>query len=321
MTEEEANFKLVNEEYNYFNNYSENCETTYCAVVKMSNNFSIKDDYYIEIGLTNFTVLREWDYKSMDMMIKERIANEFISNDFKDDYLVGNVIPVSSEKITLLSNSLKREKITGGCSVFYKNSDNKTGTAGAFFKLKNSEDVYMLSNRHVIVDPDCEMDTQVVHPSRMDSSNEFPDQVIGSIYWRSDKDDEFLDAAISKIDYPVEIGRYSLCRNLKFKSLGKAKLHQNVSKTGRSSGITFGEIRSINCTVNVTEKIEAPRFFKHQILSNNIAIDGDSGSVLVNEDEEVVGLIFASNKKTASFSNNINYIFNNKNIKDFSKFV
>ena len=321
MTELEANFKLKLKEFDYFNNYSPECETTYCAVVKHSNDFSIIDDYYIEIGLTNFSVLTDPNYISDEYIIKKKVAHDFITKEFQEEYLKGNEVPVYSDKISLLGSSLKHDKITAGCSVFYKSSIIRNGTAGAFFKLKDSQDIYMISNRHVIVDSDFELGTEVVHPSRNDSSEALPSEIIGTIYWTSSPKDELLDAAVSKIHYPVDVGRYSLCRNIKFKSLGDAVINQNVSKVGRSTGLTHGEIRSINCTINVTEEIERPRFYRHQILSTNLAIRGDSGSVLVNSNEEVVGLIFASNKKAACFSNNIKYIFNEHNVHEFSKFV
>jgi len=321
MTEQQANLKLLKKEYDYFNHFSEKCETIYCAVVKRSNDYSISDDYYIEIGLTNYTVLTDPKYKALDALAKQSMSAQFISDAFKDDYFRGNVNPVNTQEAVLLSNSLKHDKITGGCSVFYESSANRSGTAGAFFKLKHSQDIFLLSNRHVIVDPDFEENTCVVHPSRQDSSDACPNEIIGKIHWTSAKDDDLLDAAVAILDYPVDIGRYTLCHSLKFNSLGEASLHQNVSKYGRSSGMTYGEIRSINCTVNITGRIEKPRFFRQQLLSTNLAIDGDSGSVLVNTNEEVVGLIFASNRNRASFSNNIKYIFNKPKIRDFSKFV
>ena len=325
MTEEEANRKLksAEKEKEYFT-ISNLHETQYAAVIKKTNNFHIDNDYAIEIGLSNFT----YEYDSMENLFTYLSPRENLSPETMEDFDKKDIIPVQSDRISLhsISNKSKKlEKLSGGCSISYENSDIYSGTAGAFFKLCNSHHIYLLSNRHVIVDNDFELETMVIHPSETDAIKKEDISVIGKIFWTSKAKDDFLDAAIAIVNKntQIDIGKYTVNNKLQFDSLAYPKIGQNVKKIGKTSGVTFGEIKSINCTVNVTENIRKPKMYRQQILTTCLSKPGDSGSIFINSNNEVVGLLFGGNRLTASFSNNIMNIFNNKHpkINNFSKFV
>ncbi|PWH83050.1 hypothetical protein DIS18_00400 [Algibacter marinivivus] len=326
MTEKEANEKLNSKEKEteYFN-LSALHETQYAAVIKKSNDFSIIDDYAIEIGLSNFT----YEYDSLKGLFGYFSKKEGMSLETQKDFQNGDIFPVKSNPISLHSNSSyyqKLEKLTGGCSISYENGDIYSGTAGAFFKLSDSQNIYMISNRHVIVDNDYGLETKIIHPSKTDAEKKEDISLIGKVFWTSKEKDDLLDAAIAIIydeKTTVDIGKYSISNQLNFNSIAAPKIGQNIKKIGKTSGVTFGEIKSINCTVNITENIKKPKIYRKQILTTCISKPGDSGSVLLNNNNEVVGLLFGGNKLTASFSNNIMNIFNpiHPEINNFSKFV
>ena len=326
MTEQDANDRLNSKEKEaeYFK-LSALHETQYAAVIKKSNDFSIIDDYAIEIGLTNFT----YEYDTLRGLFTYFSMNEGMSSETQNDFQNGDIFPVQSNPISLHStpiNGKKLQKLTGGCSISYENGDIYTGTAGAFFKLSHSQDIYMLTNRHVIVDNDYELESRVIHPSKTDAEKKEDINIIGEVFWTSKEKDDLLDAAVAIIynkKAPVDIGKYCISNQLNFNSIAAPKIGQNIKKIGRTSGVTFGEIKSINCTVNISENINRPKIYRKQILTTCISKPGDSGSVILNSNNDVVGLLFGGNKLEASFSNNIMNIFNpiHPEINNFSKFV
>jgi len=66
-----------------------------------------------------------------------------------------------------------------------------------------------------------------------------------------------------------------------------------VKKFGRSSGLTFGEIISASYDLLVGFP-PVLAYFEDVILLEMLAEPGDSGSVLLDEENRVLGLIFAS---------------------------
>jgi hypothetical protein len=296
MTQAEANQRLIDREEIYFQNNGLSY-TSYAAVIKKTNDFKIKDDYIIEYALSNTELFYD--------NLKNRVLNPVIEKDINEKELKitnSGVVSLQSEKLS---------KLTGGCSVYFQEGSRNSGTAGAFFKIKSNKEIYMLSNEHVIVDSNYGLNTKVVHPASSDVNNDGTNCLIGHVVWTSQKSDELMDAAIAKIDYPVSVGKYSLSPDIKFLKFKKPKIGQNVKKYGKTTKLTHGEIRSINCTVNVSGTASYNRLFKYQILTTFMSKPGDSGSILVTDKNELVGLIFAGDDESVTFANNINYIFEN----------
>jgi len=98
MTEKEANDRLNSKEKEaeYFK-LSALHETQYAAVIKKSNDFSIIDDYAIEIGLTNFT----YEYDTLRGLFTYFSMNEGMSSETQNDFQNGDIFPVQSNPISL----------------------------------------------------------------------------------------------------------------------------------------------------------------------------------------------------------------------------
>jgi hypothetical protein len=75
-------------------------------------------------------------------------------------------------------------------------------------------------------------------------------------------------------------------------NLGDLQEAEVVKKSGRTSGLNQGTVVGSNGIANVSygDKIA---IFEDQIITTAIAEGGDSGSVVLNEKNEVVGLLFA----------------------------
>ncbi|MFY0631035.1 MAG: trypsin-like peptidase domain-containing protein [Flavobacteriaceae bacterium] len=308
---EEANNLLHVNEEEYFKPTSSS-SVHYIAVVKKSLNPDIIDDYVIEIGMSNYRTATRHKFLS-------DFDNDFINDSIKKGLENNDVIinlGVSEFKYQNC-NGLK-EKITGGVSVSYKDSTNVRGTAGAFFKmLNNSKEIYLLSNHHVLVDKD-ESNKIIVHPSRLDCKNPIE---IGELYWKCFN--QYFDAAIAKINYPVDIGKFTSSKHLIFNGIEEPKIGQNIRKYGLKTKLTHGEVRSVNCTISNGDNY--PKYYRNQILTSFMSLDGDSGSVLVNSDNKVIGLIFGGDDETSTYANNITKIFKSNICGEpkisFSKFV
>jgi S1-C subfamily serine protease len=73
---------------------------------------------------------------------------------------------------------------------------------------------------------------------------------------------------------------------------GEAKLGDKVKKSGRTTGVTEGDVIATDGAVNVSygEKVAV---FEDQIVTSAMSEGGDSGSAVINEKNEVAGLLFA----------------------------
>lgn len=72
------------------------------------------------------------------------------------------------------------------------------------------------------------------------------------------------------------------------------KVGMVVKKTGRTTNVTLGRIQAIAATIDVNYGGGRVARFKDQIITTNMAAGGDSGSLVLNaDDNKAVGLLFA----------------------------
>lgn len=72
-----------------------------------------------------------------------------------------------------------------------------------------------------------------------------------------------------------------------------ARIGLNVQKSGRSTGLTRGQIRVIKAVVRIGFSGGRTALFTNQIVTTKMGTAGDSGSLLLNQDNHAVGLLFA----------------------------
>jgi len=321
MTQEEANKKLeeIQEEF-FITNTS--LQTKYIAVVNTNNFEPNPKGYYLEIGISNSETLTIIDAYKNDAIIKSSSFDRFI-NTFNDPKEIENAIK-NDKKIFVFSGANKYcttrddfshsenhyDKLVSGISISNAGDTSSSGTAGAFFKIKN--DTFMITNRHVLL---LSKDRCVSQPSLSDTGGTKPKSKIGEILWWSndgkEKDrDTYMDAAIAKISYPVDFIKASRCKGVTYNGIKKpAKIGMRVRKCGRTTGLTYGVIRSVNCVVNIQERGDT-YLYEEQILTSFMSESGDSGSILIDDTNHIVGLLFAGDtEKHNSYYNNIERVF------------
>lgn len=83
----------------------------------------------------------------------------------------------------------------------------------------------------------------------------------------------------------------------------QASLGMPVRKSGRTTGLTTGEIIVIDATVDVSYGVGRTARFENQLLSGPMSQGGDSGSLLVARDTPMaVGLLFAGSDQTTVYN-------------------
>lgn len=113
---------------------------------------------------------------------------------------------------------------------------------------------------------------------------------------RISKGINLVDAAIARPLQPeqivneiIDIGVVSEIKN--------AELGMKVRKSGRTTGTTFGYIEALDATIQVNYDLNRVAQFEHQILTTSMSQGGDSGSLLVDaEENKAVGLLFAGSE-------------------------
>ncbi len=110
-----------------------------------------------------------------------------------------------------------------------------------------------------------------------------------------------VDAAVAEplkddliVDSVLELGKIT--------GVGEAQLGQTVRKSGRTSGLTEGKVRTTDVTIRVDMGNGGEAVFTDQIMADMVSRPGDSGSVVLNENNQVVGLLFAGSDNMTLFN-------------------
>jgi hypothetical protein len=78
----------------------------------------------------------------------------------------------------------------------------------------------------------------------------------------------------------------------------EATLGTNIKKSGRTTGFTTGSITQIDATVQVSYGNAGAATFTDQFVAGAMSAGGDSGSAVLDEEDYVVGLLFAGSENT-----------------------
>ena len=83
--------------------------------------------------------------------------------------------------------------------------------------------------------------------------------------------------------------------------VAELKPGMSVKKSGRTTGVTSGEIHTVGTTLRVEMDNESI-LFNDQIVSNLKSEGGDSGSLVLTPDNRAVGLLFAGSDRISVFN-------------------
>jgi len=151
--------------------------------------------------------------------------------------------------------------------------------------------------RYVVDQPDCPISTSVA------SIANFFARALGSkhrlVAMRQQLEANQVDAALAR---PVEpdIVSDEILSIGQISGTKEAELGLAVRKSGRTTGYTTGSIELLDATVNVSYGAGRTAVFEGQIVTSAMSQGGDSGSLLVDVNENLaVGLLFAGSEQTS----------------------
>lgn len=116
-----------------------------------------------------------------------------------------------------------------------------------------------------------------------------------------------VDCAIAKPFEPTDVTDEILDIGT-IEGLAEASLGMAVKKSGRTTGLTTGSIQQIDVTARVSYGADKVAQFEDQLLAGPMSQGGDSGSAVLDEENNLVGLLFAGSDTTTIF-NRIQNVF------------
>lgn len=130
--------------------------------------------------------------------------------------------------------------------------------------------------------------------------------------YRITSENNLMDCAIALPNIPddvdpeiLEIGNIN--------SVTEGVLGMAVKKSGRTTGLTTGTIEQIDVTARVNFGTNKVAVFEDQLMAGGMSQGGDSGSVVLDMDNNIVGLLFAGSSTTTLF-NRIQNVFSELDI-------
>jgi len=98
------------------------------------------------------------------------------------------------------------------------------------------------------------------------------------------------------------------------KGTREATLGTRVKKSGRTTGLTTGQIIQIDVTAQVSYGEGRTAVFEDQLMAGAMSKGGDSGSAVLDEEDYVVGLLFAGSDVT-TLINPIQFVLEALNVE------
>jgi len=217
-----------------------------------------------------------------------------------------------------------QDVIIGGISGANANLTGQSGTIGYFCTRKSAlpgrKQVYILSNSHVLADlrkASVDQRDLIMQPSPGESDSNRP---IGSLVTFSKlkfngntNEPNYIDAAVARLwslhQYKPVLPFIGAAKGYVLKK--DIQVGEAVRKFGRTTGYTEGRVFSIFLDILIRyDRTGQSAFFKDQLFIEPASPDfekfvakGDSGSLLVDEKQNAVGLIFAGTSRAPEFPN------------------
>lgn len=187
------------------------------------------------------------------------------------------------------------------------------GTLGAVVRGNFPGGAAILSNNHILANATSGSDGRsrvgdpVLQPGPYDGGG--PRDVIAGLHSFSPMvpDNGSREGYLNKIDAAIAIPvQPNLVKDTilglgPVKGTAAAYPGMAILKSGRSSGVTRGSVKTIGNTIRV-ENEDSTYIFEDQVGTAAISEDGDSGSLIVDRNGRAVGLLFAGSDKATFFN-------------------
>lgn len=239
--------------------------------------------------------------------VVDQIRNR--AHDEVDVAHVGFILSIDPNIQNLTAAPATVRPLQAGCSVFYHIGT--AGTLGAFFKDNCSGQNVMLSNNHVLANENLgAIGDPIVQPGPLDGGT----ATVGHLhrFKRLSPGKNLVDAACASL---VEDFEKNTTVNGGPKIAGiratPVDIDEVVFKVGRTTGLTRGIVTAAELD-NVAVRYSFATYtfddqFEVQAQDQPFSQPGDSGSVILDEDGWIVGLLFAGSTKGGNFGHGRTY--------------
>ena len=220
---------------------------------------------------------------------------------------IGEITPLNTQPVGVVDEFRTRRyrPAVGGISVGDLRAG--AGTLGGVIRDKTTGQKYIISNNHVLAGSDstrypvAKVGDTIIQPGQSDGGTKSTDPVATLSRWVpfNTQGNNLVDAALAvpivqayAYTYMLESSRLDVFRTGPSKSAANNTV---VKKYSRTSSFDWGRIIGIDVTIDVSfgGNLGDVRF-TDQIRAEIRTQPGDSGSLLLDEDNNVVGLLFAS---------------------------
>ncbi|MBE3587011.1 MAG: hypothetical protein IMW93_00370 [Thermoanaerobacteraceae bacterium] len=96
--------------------------------------------------------------------------------------------------------------------------------------------------------------------------------------------------------------------------VAEPRLGAKVRKSGRTTGVTTGTIKALHTSMRVDLDDSTWAVFEDQVLTTGMSEPGDSGSLVVDEQNRAVGLLFAGSDQSTLF-NDIRHVLRSLEVR------
>lgn len=185
------------------------------------------------------------------------------------------------------------------------------GTLGGVVKDSDGS-LLILSNNHVLANEDhrngaAKQGDPILAPGSVDGGTS-SDVVAQLRRWIplvvSGQGMNSVDCAVAVVSEPTLIeSPVTEGQSTGWRGIGDINQHTNVVKTGRTTGLTRGQVLDVDATVYGVGYGDFQADFEHQIMTTVMSKAGDSGSFLLSEDgSQVLGLLFSGSDQVTLYN-------------------
>jgi hypothetical protein len=271
-----------------------------------------------------------------NLPIQNRIPKQInIPWEYSPDGVLEVVTDVQPARFQALENTARLRPCPGGLSIGHV--DITAGTLGCLVRDKTNDATAILSNNHVLANTNqAALGDPILQPGPYDGGAAPTDTI--AILNRFHPIDfaegatNYIDAAVAAPTDPtwVEDNIKDIGDSIptEWLDIGIDDLGTYVRKSGRTTEHTTGYVDAVNATVTVKYGLFEKATFVDQIIitqelpEEDISAGGDSGSVVLDREKKLIGLLFAGSERdeaagepATAIINPIKHVFNLLNLE------
>jgi hypothetical protein len=219
----------------------------------------------------------------------------------------------------LASRTERIRPILGGISI--GNYKITAGTLGLIVRDKTTKQPLILSNAHILTQiingTEGEINDPILQPGPYDGGTleDTVGKLLRFVSIKLPPEANLVDCALATCE--ADFKEYEILDIGKIVGIGKAKIGDKIFKSGRTTELTQSTLFDDRAMIKVWGYYSPDNYaiFEDQLISSTPFMQGgDSGSIWVNERNEVIGLGFAGSDKL-SCANKIENVANLLNIE------